>query len=344
MDGFASKIRPRAKNLRRYVVTGGGAWYNSVMKITVITAGGTIACENTGGVLRPTAGTDALLAAALGEGAPEADYVVRPVMNKLSENMTGADIADIAGEVRSALSRSDGVVVTHGTDTLAFTAAALSYALGLCDKPVAIASANVPPREAGSDAPLCFAACAAVAASGMKGVFACNVRGSAAYVHRASRLLPCLPYSGERYSLGGEYAVFSGGRLVRNASCRELPDGLPAADLSPLRLPSDVMLVCPFSLSAYPTVPEGVRAVVFSAFHSGTLPTGDRTFAAFCRACRERGISLYAACSSPDVRYESALLLPSLGVTVLPRLAPAAALVKLRLRLPPELSLGGDVV
>lgn len=313
------------------------------MKITVITTGGTIGCKETNGMLCPGADAGELLERARHAGAPDAEYEILPLMNALSENMTGGTIVKIAGAVKSALASSDGVIVTHGTDTLDVTAAALSYALGEGSKPVAIASANLPPDAPGSDAPLCLAACAAVACSELRGAYACCVRGSVADVHRASRLLPCLPYSGERYSLGGGKATFSCGVLRMRAGYTELPDALPPADMAPLLDAPDVTVVQPGPLCAYPPPLDGVRAVVFLAFHSGTLPTGCRTFADYCAMLHERGIKAYAACSSPDVAYESAALFGSLHIRILPRMAPAAAAVKLRLGLPPELSLGGDI-
>ena len=313
------------------------------MKITVITTGGTIGCSDEGGTLRPNADITPLVRDALAVGAPGAEYSVLPLMNKLSENMTGADIVKIAAAVKDALSRSDGVVVTHGTDTLAYAAAALSYAFGLSEKPIAIASAAVPPSQTGSDAPLCLAACAAVAASDMRGVYACCAHGGEADVLRASRLLPYLPYSSRLCALGGRAAVYSGGRLSKEPGYSERGDDVSAADITPLACPSDVTELTPNALSALPEPPESVRAVVFDAFHSGTLPTGNAAFTEYCARLRRRGVKLYAACSFPGVRYESAEKLAEPGIEVLPRMAPAAALVKLRLRLDPSASLGGDL-
>ena len=57
-----------------------------------------------------------------------------------SENMTPNEWQIIAKEVASALNESDvsGVIVTHGTDTLHYTAAALSFMLKNLNKPVAL--------------------------------------------------------------------------------------------------------------------------------------------------------------------------------------------------------------
>ena len=177
------------------------------MKIAVITTGGTIGCVPDGGALRPSADIAPLLEAAARCGAPSAEYDVLPLMNVLSENLGGSDIVRIAEVVTAALASSDGAVVTHGTDTLDVTAAALAFALGSECAPVALASAFRPLSAQDSDAPLCFAACAAVAASGMRGVYACSASGPlTAAVHYGVRLLPFAPYSDALYSLGGHAA------------------------------------------------------------------------------------------------------------------------------------------
>ena len=84
------------------------------------------------GVLRPPADPAALL-----EIAPEigqiADVTVVPLLNKDSVNMTPTDWTAIASAIHARLGPEhgfEGFVVTHGTDTMQFTAAALAFALG----------------------------------------------------------------------------------------------------------------------------------------------------------------------------------------------------------------------
>lgn len=312
------------------------------MKITVITTGGTIECVGENGVLRPAADIGPLVGRAVKAGAPQADCEVSPLMKTLSENADGRGVAKIVGAVKRALESSDGVIVTHGTDTLDVTAAALSYALGSQPAPVVMASAMRPPFTEGSDAPLCLAACAAVASSGMRGVYAVSASGDSASVFRGSRLMPFAPYSDKMTALGGRIAEYDGGKLsVYPSDCE--PDGMPPADVGALLSPSDVMLVMPQSVFALPEPPEGVRKVLFPLFHSATLPTAREDFVRYCRKCAERGISLYATSAFPHSRYESAELFGALGITVMPPIAPASAAMKLRLGLKTDVSLGGDI-
>ena len=54
---------------------------------------------------------------------------------------------------RPALRYADGVVITHGTDTMAYSAAALSYMLSGQVKPVIFTGSQLPIAHPLSDAP-----------------------------------------------------------------------------------------------------------------------------------------------------------------------------------------------
>jgi L-asparaginase len=77
--------------------------------------------------------------------------VVSPI-NRLSEDMQPDDWVIIAKSVRSLWSQgAAGVVVLHGTDTMAYTAAALSYLLVDLPIPVVLTGSNLAPDVPNSD-------------------------------------------------------------------------------------------------------------------------------------------------------------------------------------------------
>lgn len=80
--------------------------------------------------------------------------IYREVLRKGSVNMTAADWETIAAAVHGAVqSGTDGIGVFHGTDTLAFTAAALSFMLQRLPVPVVLTGSMRPGGEPDSDAP-----------------------------------------------------------------------------------------------------------------------------------------------------------------------------------------------
>nr|CAD2142000.1 unnamed protein product [Meloidogyne enterolobii] len=68
-----------------------------------------------------------------------------------SSDMTFDDWTRIAKDIRKSYSAYDGFVVLHGTDTLAYTACALSFMMENLGKPVVITGAQIPVGEVRSD-------------------------------------------------------------------------------------------------------------------------------------------------------------------------------------------------
>ena len=99
--------------------------------VALISTGGTIASTvdyRTGAVTAQFDAEDVLRA--VPELAGRANYRGRVVANILSENMTPTVWTDLAAAVHEEIEAgADGVVVMHGTDTMQYTAAALSFVL-----------------------------------------------------------------------------------------------------------------------------------------------------------------------------------------------------------------------
>ncbi len=109
-------------------------------QLSLVSTGGTITSRidyKTGAVYPLTKPSELL--ASVGELADIANIKVKSPFSIFSEDMTPKEWSEIAKAVLKELkSNSKGVIVTHGTDTLGFTAAALSFALGKLSKPVAL--------------------------------------------------------------------------------------------------------------------------------------------------------------------------------------------------------------
>ena len=61
-----------------------------------------------------------------------------------SANMTPAVWIQLAKTIKTYYSQYDGFVILHGTDTMAYTASALSYMLENLDKPVIMTGSQLP--------------------------------------------------------------------------------------------------------------------------------------------------------------------------------------------------------
>lgn len=120
-------------------------------KILLLTTGGTIASIETERGLAPETGGEEILSY-----VPEAKELcqvdVLQILNLDSTNLQPEHWLKIVREIRQAYREYDGFVVTHGTDTMAYTAAALSYLIQNPEKPVIITGAQKPISAAITDA------------------------------------------------------------------------------------------------------------------------------------------------------------------------------------------------
>lgn len=119
-------------------------------KILLISTGGTIASTPTENGLTPTvSGADMVQLIPELEGLCEIRYT--ELLNLDSSNMQPEEWAAMASAVFTALSIYDGVVITHGTDTMAYSAAALSFMLQNLNKPVILTGSQLPIEDEHTD-------------------------------------------------------------------------------------------------------------------------------------------------------------------------------------------------
>ncbi len=138
-------------------------------KLMILSTGGTIACTQTEDGLIPTLSADDILGF-----VPDAGRLWRiktkTILNLDSSNIQPEEWRLIAGAVFDSLPNCDGVVVLHGTDTMAYTASMLSFMLQNVDKPVVITGAQLPVGHPRTDAKRNLRDALAAAASAIAGV------------------------------------------------------------------------------------------------------------------------------------------------------------------------------
>lgn len=121
-------------------------------RILLIATGGTIASVQSQYGLTPGLSPEQL--ATYIETDPQATFTVDylQLFNLDSTNMQPEHWVDIAQCVANHYEQFDGFVITHGTDTMAYTAAALSYLLQHVSKPIVVTGSQVPIQEHKTDA------------------------------------------------------------------------------------------------------------------------------------------------------------------------------------------------
>jgi len=121
--------------------------------ITILHTGGTIASKvdyQTGGVIATFEPEDLI------EKFPElhdiANINSQLVSNKMSEDMMFADYKNMIEAIKKCHDKSDGIIIGHGTDTLGYSAAALSFALEGLGIPILLVGSQRSSDRGSSDA------------------------------------------------------------------------------------------------------------------------------------------------------------------------------------------------
>jgi len=139
-------------------------------KILLLTTGGTIASLPTGEGLAP--GLDGAALAGYLTGLHELyEIQVRDILHLDSSNIQPEEWQLIARNIYAAREDFDGIVVTHGTDTMAYTASVLSFMLRGIGLPVVLTGSQLPIEHPMTDAMENLRLAFAMAAAGRPGVF-----------------------------------------------------------------------------------------------------------------------------------------------------------------------------
>ncbi len=187
-------------------------------RILLIATGGTIASRKTEAGLAPGLSPQELLGFVPGAGSfCQVDTV--QLMNLDSTNIAPGHWLELAAAIEKNYSRYDGFVICHGTDTLAYTAAALSYLIRRTRKPIVLTGAQKPIDQEDTDARKNLLDSLRYACSGDSGV--CIVFGSHVIAGTRARKTRTKSYNAFTSINFPDLAAVHDGRVVRYIPCGE---------------------------------------------------------------------------------------------------------------------------
>ncbi len=325
--------------------------------ILVIFTGGTIGSAADGSYIAPSAEKPyALLEWYKSNYNTDVVFHTQAPYTLLSENLTGTYISQlmrcVAGGIREGY---DGIIVTHGTDTLQYAAAAVGYLTGASGIPVVFVSSNyvLEDERANGRDNFCCAVDFIRRKEGHGTFLAYRNRDGITYMHRASRALPYLPYDDEIFSLFGQYyGYYREGTFIKNKDYQAIPDGKQGGaqflcvSLSDV---SAVFRVFPYPGMAYPPAVPDCRAILLDTYHAGTICNLTPGIEQFFDRVYRAGIPVYRVGATVGMDYESVKEMEKYHIKTLPQISPAAAYMKIWLLLEGEEELlfcsrGEDVV
>ncbi len=139
-------------------------------KICILYTGGTIAMgRNSEGVLVPLKNADELLRF-IPSASQIADITTEILFQIDSSDFTPEYWVMIANRIQEKYKQYDGFVIVHGTDTMAYTATALSFMLQNLGKPVILTGSQIPMSDIVSDGQNNLLNAILVASSNISGV------------------------------------------------------------------------------------------------------------------------------------------------------------------------------
>ncbi len=142
---------------------------NTKKHILLPTTGGTIASTPGAGGLEPQ--RSGVMERELQQLRTYYDITVRDVMCLDSSNIRPEEWQLIAGAIYTYRADYGGIVISHGTDTMAYTASAVTFMLPDIDLPVVFTGSQLPLADVLSDGPDNLRTAFAMAATGKPGVF-----------------------------------------------------------------------------------------------------------------------------------------------------------------------------
>ncbi len=203
---------------------------------------------------------------------------------------------ELADRVRVEGQDSDGVIVIHGTDTLAYSASALSFLLGGFDKPVILTGSQIPLCEVRSDAPLnLISASQAIATGRVSEVCVCFGR----HIFRGNRTTKVKSTGLDAFASPNLQPLVEIGTNLQFASLGGLgAEGDRLGMVTPEFRDSKIAI-----LRVFPGIPagfidaivqSGADGIILSCYGVGTAPTADRDFLAALRRASAAGVIVIA--------------------------------------------------
>ena len=329
------------------------------MKLLFIFTGGTIGSTLHGDVISTDgAKSRKILQAYREKFGIDFEYDTEEPYTELSENNTGNNIRILTECVRENLRKGyDGIIVTHGTDTLQYSSAAIGYSIGLDTVPVCVISANRPIEHKKSNGLYNLHGAIKFIESGCgRGAFTVykNDGERKIKVHRATRLLAGKAFSDEVSSVFDSiYGYFDGNmNFIKNRAYKEQKDIVPPFDTKNLCESADGIVMLPsYPGMPYPSLDGNTRCVIMNSYHSGTVNTKSDAALTFFRKASAHGVTVFITGITDGPEYESATLFSELGVIELKNISPVSAYIKLWMALssgrePTDImskSLSGDI-
>ncbi len=288
------------------------------MKLALIFTGGTISAQIKNGFISPFSKTKSQLLKTLDDSIEVESFQPYYI---LSEQLNGKYISALIECVEQRLKGGfDGIIITHGTDTLQYSSSALSIAFGNSKIPIVLVSSNYILTDSRSNGLSNLKYAVEFIKQKIGGVFVSyKNEGSYPEIFLGNSLLPHLPYSDRLSALGGAFGYFKDKNFTR------LIQSYKRQGEGKFTLPekSPVLWIRAHAGMKYPKTND-CKAVLLESYHSGTLPSEDNDFINFCK---NSTVPIYFVGAGEGFQYESTKDFKQLNIVVYKKVSPIYAYI-----------------
>lgn len=292
------------------------------MKILIVFTGGTIGSSVKNGIADVDSGTSSILLDICSK-YNDTDFEYISPFNILSENSTCNTLAEICNFMLNIdFDKYNGIVITHGSDTLAYTSAMLGIVLSWVKIPIVITAADyvlTSPNSNGTEnfkASIDFIIDFVNGFHNNSGVFTVwKNKGESAKVHISTRLNEADSYLDSFTSWGGaEFGIVKGSHFIRTDNSINPECTVPCEKTSFLKeryltFNSGILLLNSYVGFDFDSVNIfGKSAVLLKLYHSATFCNDgtETSFLRFADRCINNGTDVFVFSEKKtDYKYKS---------------------------------------
>jgi L-asparaginase/Glu-tRNA(Gln) amidotransferase subunit D len=318
--------------------------HDTMKKILLVFTGGTIGSAAMDGTIDTSDAAPFRLLQLFKQQYHEPDAVrfntLQPIQI-LSENLAPAVWQIIIEAIESAQPDNyDGIIVTHGTDTLAYSAAALGFYFHALARPLLLVSSDYPldnPKANGLANFIC--AVEFIRQHIATGVFVpYRNAGQTMQIHSGTHLTCSLQLSGNFYSVQNKSFMQFDGQQFSCSNDTEPATKIATGENIPLKpqFSNRILMIKPYPGLDYSHFNlDEVDAVLHDLYHSGTACSSEQwgknlSLIEFLKRCKQQQIPVYLAPAiKSENTYQSTAELIGQGAEMIWNMSIEAAYVKL---------------
>lgn len=316
-------------------------------KILVVFTGGTIGSRVNGSTIDVDDAVSRIIINNFTSKYPNADVCFDSIqpMNILSENFTPRHWAMLYDSLCNVdLTHYDGVIITHGSDTISYTASFIGFTFASTQIPIVLTCSNYVLTDVKSNGQRNFENCVWLILNGNKaGVFVVyQNRNGKNIVYLATRIQEANPYNDQFTTCGGvDFGSIKNKQLILNISPENpaLPDASTYVQVPRKKIVFSTQIG---AIKAYPGLNYNnfafggdTKAVLCNLYHSSSncVESQEYSITSFISRCRQNDIDVYLMSfkhTDGDLYFTTKQIISSGGIP-LRNISFEAAYVKLNL-------------